>query len=252
MRKGKIKILCTAALEPGWQELAADQGIILEGLSFIDTQEVTDPLVDQRIGDFSTQRKTVVFTSYHAASFVTGRLGNVQPPWTIYCLEGKTKSLVSAFFGPAQPQGTAVDSAALADRIMADRVREVVFFCGNQRKEDLPSRLASRHIPVHELVVYETRMTPRLVGQQFDGILFFSPSAVKSFFLANKTDQDTVLFAIGESTGDAIREISNNRLIIADTHSKEQVVRRSIGYFLGNPFQDDTADKQQSDERTQE
>ena len=40
-------------------------------------------------------------------------------------------------------------------------------------------------LSVDEVIVYKTIETPKVLTKQYDGILFFSPSAVKSFFSKN-------------------------------------------------------------------
>jgi uroporphyrinogen-III synthase len=160
--------------------------------------------------------------------------------------------MVTDFFGPSQPLATAPDGESLANRILSDRVRELVFFCGNHRRDLLPSMLAQQQVAVHELVVYETKLTPKLVGKKFDAILFFSPSAVKSFFLVNKIDKDTILFAIGQTTAESIRQVSMNKLIVGDSPQKDLLLQRAVDYFKTGCRKNNGSDKLHSDEPTQE
>src|SRR5258706_9822828 len=43
----------------------------------------------------------------------------------------------------------------------------------------------------------------------YDGILFFSPSGVESFFNTNEVNEQTILFAIGNTTATEIKKYTN-------------------------------------------
>jgi uroporphyrinogen-III synthase len=58
--------------------------------------------------------------------------------------------------------------------------------------------LTENGISVDELVVYETTLLNPKFSQKFDGILFFSPSGVRSFCKKNKTD--AIAFCLGNTT----------------------------------------------------
>jgi uroporphyrinogen-III synthase len=252
MPENDKKILCTAPVDPYWTLDTPPKGVTVTVLPFIETRPLHDPLVDLRIEAFSREKKSVAFTSANAVSYVLARIANRVPDWNVYCLEGKTARMVTDFFGPSQPLATAPDGESLAKRILSDRVRELVFFCGNHRRDLLPSMLAQQQVAVHELVVYETKLTPKLVGKKFDAILFFSPSAVKSFFLMNKIDKETILFAIGQTTAEAIRQMSMNKLIVGDSPQKDLLLQRAVDYLNTGCRKHNGSDKLHSDEPTQE
>jgi len=62
-------------------------------------------------------------------------------------------------------------------------------------------------------------------------VLFFSPTAVQSFFRQNKLPAETILFAIGSTTAAEIRKFSTNNIIISDEPGKESLVRKMMEYF---------------------
>ena len=86
-------------------------------------------------------------------------------------------------------------------------------------------------VSVDEIIVYQTVEVPKFVEKEYDGILFFSPSGVNSFFSLNTIEPETVLFAIGGTTAKAIKEQSENKIIVSEMPSKEQLVEKSIQYF---------------------
>jgi len=80
-------------------------------------------------------------------------------------------------------------------------------------------------------VVYQTLATPHKIQKDYFGVLFFSPSAVQSFFSKNKVKDRTILFAIGNTTANEIKKYSNNKIIISDEPGKENLVQKMIEYF---------------------
>jgi uroporphyrinogen-III synthase len=127
---------------------------------------------------------------------------------------------------------TARDASSLANAIIGDKVRELLFFCGTLRREELSIQLAESGILLVELPVYRTTLTPQVTGKNYAGILFFSPSAVESFFSLNKVLDETILFAIGPTTAAAIRKFSANKIVTGELPGKELLLQQSIRYFL--------------------
>ena len=84
-----------------------------------------------------------------------------------------------------------------------------------------------------EVLVYKTELVHHQVARQFDGILFFSPSAVDSFFHSNKLAKEVVLFAIGATTAAAIKTHGNHELLIAEETSAESLLKKVIERYFG-------------------
>jgi uroporphyrinogen-III synthase len=85
---------------------------------------------------------------------------------------------------------------------------------------------------MEEIIVYETFETPQKISKKhYDGIFFFSPSAVKSFFSLNKLNEEIQVFAIGKTTGDAIQKNIDRELIIAETPGEENMIDQVISHF---------------------
>ena len=96
----------------------------------------------------------------------------------------------------------------------------MIFFCGDQRRNDLPEILSKNDIEVQEIVVYETIPVSKKIEEHYHGIMFFSPSAVNSFFLNNKLPSSTILFAIGNTTAEELKKHSTNTIITSDDPGK--------------------------------
>jgi uroporphyrinogen-III synthase len=69
------------------------------------------------------------------------------------------------------------------------------------------------------------------IEKTYHGILFFSPSAVQSFFSNNKISDQTILFAIGNTTATEIKKYTNNKIITGDEPGKENLVTEMIRYY---------------------
>jgi len=222
-----IRILSTRPLEPALLDQAARADIRIDTLSFIDTEPIRDTALMHQVHQLGSQSLTAVFTSMNAVEAVPAS----SAPWRIFCIGGATRRLVETKFGANSIAGTAPSASELAAVVLEHRPSEVFFFCGDQRREELPGRLTKAGVRVHELVVYRTTQTPHTVKEVYDGIVFFSPSAVHSFFSVNSTTEKTILFAIGKTTADTIHTYVNNPVITSATPEKEGLVRQLIDYY---------------------
>jgi uroporphyrinogen-III synthase len=182
------------------------------------------------------------------------------PGWRIFCIGGATRRAVADYFGEAAIAGTAESATALAEVVMADageeRTREgaadtrsdrsvvgqdrnggekeIFFFCGDQRREELPAMLRAEGFKVNEWVIYRTILTPQKMERVYAGIAFFSPSAVESYFSLHTVADGVTLFAIGRTTAAAIQARCSRPVIISDRPGKEALVRTMTDYFQTN------------------
>ena len=214
--------------------IAASRGVDITELSFIDVSPIETTEILEEIREAMLMSATVVFTSMNAVEAVGNLLEDQKPDWQIYCIGQTTRELVEIFFGEDAIAGTADNAIALADRIIEDAMaEEVIFFCGDQRRAELPDMLFAAGIIVTEIVVYETIPTPHKLNESYAGVLFYSPSAVDSFVRNNKLPHQTLAFAIGTTTAGAIKKHCRNKIIKADEPGKEALVKKAIG-ILGN------------------
>lgn len=219
----RIHLLSTGALPETLIVEAAANGIGLDAVPFIATEPVEQPALEGLL-----QRPlTAVFTSNNAVKYMGDKSGQ---DWKIFCV-GK---MAARRLGEANITGTAASATELAENIIrTGDTREIYFFCGDRRRDELPDRLRKEGFVVHELVVYRTIATPHRVARRYDGISFYSPSAVDSFFSVNTVTSGIPLFAIGETTAETIRRSCSNRVIVGNNQNpgKEDLIRLMIEYF---------------------
>ena len=230
--ENRIQILSTRPIQQSLIKDARDAGIDIDELTFIETNPIQSKLVDKEIENTLKETATVVFTSMNAVEVVGNQIKEHQPNWKIYCMGTTTQQLVVKFFGQNLIEGTANDAASLAKQIIKDQPKEkLIFFCGDQRRDELPELLKQHSIEAKETIVYETTAIHHLIQKQYDGILFFSPSAVESFFTNNKVVENTVLFAIGNTTAKELKKYSNNKIVISNEPGKENLAKTMINFF---------------------
>ena len=168
----------------------------------------------------------------NAVEAVAGHLSKEKPDWKIYCIGITTNKLVKKKFGENSVIGTATNAAELAGLIVEERnSNKLSFFCGDQRREELPNILRNNGIRVNEVIVYQTKPVLNIIEKVYDGILFFSPSAANSFFSTNKLPSPTLVFAIGTTTAKELKQLTNNEIIISDEPGKENLVNKMIQFF---------------------
>jgi uroporphyrinogen-III synthase len=229
MQKTERHILSTRPLpEPLVQEAAA-QDIIIDEISFIQTKAVIDDALAAQIKELFQKPITAVFTSANAVTAV-GQIFQKPRRWKVYAINNTTARLITERF-KILLAGMAANAAVLADLIIKDGIKKVYFFCSNIRRDALPEKLRAANIEVEEIVVYQTIETPVEVTRLYDGILFYSPSAVHSFFSMNGVDAATQLFAIGFTTAETILRYTTNPVLIADKADREDLVHQVMRHF---------------------
>jgi len=227
----KYNILCTRSLDSMLVYKAANNGIRIDEVAFVETEPILINEVKQQVQTIATKKATVVFTSMNAVDAVTSQLLQ-KPDWKIYCVGGITKETVFNFFGEKSVAGTAKNARMLAEKIiLSGEKNEVFFFCGDQRLDELPEMLKANDIKVNEIVVYATRLIPNFITKNYDGIIFFSPSAVHSFFSENTIATNVVLFSIGTTTTATIKTYCINKIVTSEWPGKENMIDLVLEYY---------------------
>ncbi len=231
MQKNNVHILSTRPVGKALMDEAALHDIFIDEISFIDTEELINPDTEKKIQQLSGENINAVFTSMNAVEAVR-RFISPNSLWKIFCIGNTTKQLAEDIFGKEKIAGTAYNASQLADNISHNlQVKKVYFFCGDQRRDELPVILKENNIQIEEIVVYKTIETPHVISKKYNGILFFSPSAVQSFFLKNSITGNTKLFAIGSTTANALKPFTQQHVIIADLPGKKNLVFQVINFF---------------------
>lgn len=225
-----ISILSTKSLQP--EAAALLKHVELDEVDFIKTVPVDFPAFDELI---KLNPPQYIFTSKAAVQAFMDLVFkynlNIKDNTIIYSLEGETgKALQRIGFNPLL---TAPDAQELAEVIIEKSGKhQMLFFCSDIRRNELPERLETAGVEVKEVVIYKTVTQVHQLQKTYDGILFFSPSAVHSFFMSNKATPATVFFCIGNTTANTIAEyISNAEIVIADKPGQLELVEKVNSYY---------------------
>lgn len=231
MREQQIRILSTKVLDPQLTELAVKNGIIIDGVNFIQTLTLDDEKNATLIREIADGDNSVVFTSANAVDAIADCLEGKQPLWNVYCLEGNTMAVVRAQLPGVRIMATAPDAVTLAEKIIQDKKSgQLYFFCGKQRMDDLPKYIRKASIQLTEIVVYETILKSEKINKYYDGIIFFSPSGVSSFFMGNSTTDDVTFFTIGPTTAKTLSNFMNE-IVTSPKPDMYTLVRTIINYY---------------------
>jgi uroporphyrinogen-III synthase len=146
----------------------------------------------------------------------------------VYCVGDKTAQFLEEKNVKVTVKANSAEE--LADEILLNKnIEELYFFCGNLRRNELPEMLTENNIKVNEIEVYTTNFKPVKIKNTYDGVLFFSPSSVKSYLLKN-TDTQSIAFCIGNTTAsEAIDDFEN--VFVADEPTVENVIESVNLYF---------------------
>lgn len=219
--ENKVCILSTKKLRPGQR-----QYLLNAGFSVIDADFIN---VTPR--EFNTRKinNCLIFTSQNALkSFMENK------KWADY-LDNKTfcvgvntkKALESVGFIVTASADYAAD---LAKIIIRDYSHErFTFFSGSLRRDVLPVMLDEAGIDFNEFEVYQTILTPHKINADVDGVLFFSPSGVKSYLKKNKIGKK-MCFCIGTTTAEALENTTEN-IAVASRPTLENVIVKCIKYY---------------------
>ncbi len=219
-----IHILSTQLLPESLIQQALESDFKIDCVPFIQTIPIRENALHKTVQLLSHQSITTIFTSSNAVTAVAAMLPAV-PLWEIFCIQGSTASSVQKHFPQSVIKGTAAYAKDLVQEIVRQSTtKEVVFFCGNKRLNTLPTLLAAYEYTLKELIVYNTQLTPSKIEIQYNAILFYSPSAVDSFFSANEIDKNIALFSIGATTTGAIEKYGSYKVYTSPQASPRSMI----------------------------
>ncbi|WP_395065590.1 uroporphyrinogen-III synthase [Flavobacterium sp.] len=218
----QINILSTKKLLPNQKQELLDANFTVVEEDFIET--------NIKNFELSKINKNLIFTSQNAVQSI------LQHPKCedlkskdVFSIGMKTKDLLTENgFNVVAYTGYAADLAEIISLIYSEET--FTFFSGNLRRDVLPETLKENGITFNEIEVYETKITSKKITKKLDGILFFSPSAVESYFKMN-TIKDETCFCIGETTAEALENNKIKNIVIADKPSVENVIYEVIEYY---------------------
>ncbi|PHR13663.1 MAG: uroporphyrinogen-III synthase [Aequorivita sp.] len=172
-----------------------------------------------------TRIENAIFTSQNAVkafSLTDVRSSVIK---NCFCVGEKTKQLLKE--NDQNVVETAEYASELADYLVKNHKKDSFhFFCGNIRSDEIPSKLKENNINFEEIEVYKTTLSPKKFERQFDAVLFFSPSGVRSFVSENKINNSKAI-CIGSTTATEAKKHTEN-VVIANATTVESVIAKVV------------------------
>lgn len=166
--------------------------------------------------------KNAIITSQNAVRSILNSEFKIQ---NCFCVGEKTKALLEE--NGFRVIKMAEYASELADYLVKNHQNDSFhFFCGNIRSDEIPTRLKENNIALREIEVYKTTLNPKKFERQFDAILFFSPSGVKSF-VAENTLGRSLTVCIGTTTASEAKK-HTEKVAIANATSVESVIAKAV------------------------
>ena len=213
-------------------DTAAENNVFIDCIPFIRIEPVVSYDLSKKISNAALEKASVIFTSANAVESLMPFLDGLLPSWKIFCTAPATQTVVSKLMPTSSIIGTASNARDLAQVILENAIEEkFLFFCGDKSREELTDILKAKGYEVESYVVYKTIETPSTVTTPYDAIAFFSPSAVNSFFQKNTLRKDTLLFAIGGTTAEAIRKKTKNQVVVNEESAIDGLINTIVAHF---------------------
>jgi uroporphyrinogen-III synthase len=219
--KNKIRILSTKKLLLNQKQFLLNANFCLLEADFIK--------IDFQKNKIESKYDYLIFTSQNALNnILTNENWKKLKEKKCFCVGKKTKTILE------QNGFDVVESFDYAEELASFLIDKYssntyTFFSGNLRQDTLPVALQQANIIFEEKQVYRTDLTPVKIESKVDGILFFSPSGVKSYLKEN-TITNQVCFCIGTTTAKELEKTTKN-VVIANQPTVENTIIQCINYF---------------------
>tara|TARA_B100001093_G_scaffold88204_1_gene80210 strand:- start:155 stop:823 length:669 start_codon:yes stop_codon:yes gene_type:complete len=217
----KKTILSTIKLSEAQCELFSNNGIELLQYNFIKITPLSFEL--------PSHTGSWIFTSKNAVDAVYSsneKLKYNKIPH--YCVGEKTKSALVKNGQKVIKMSN--NSLKLANYLINNHKNEKYVFCrGSIINKDFSNFFYTNKMNLNEIPVYKTELVPKKIDCILDGIMFFSPSAIKSFMKNNKLNSSEC-FCIGETTSAFAKKFSS-KIHYANVPSVENVINQTINFF---------------------
>jgi uroporphyrinogen-III synthase len=236
-----IRILSTRALGNAARDFIHHENWLVDITSFTETHGVIT--VDQ-LADFLAECKEpgknflLLFSSENSVKWLKwglDRYGYKLPPGLkAFCVGKKTLRSAEDML-EVEPILAEKNSETLVTTLKETVPLGITFLycCGSKRLDTLPLGLKAAGFVVKEYIVYKTELTPHKTFRDYNVILFFSPSAVVSYFGVNNWDKEMVAVSIGHTTSEALKKAGVGTILIAD-EPNELAMLGKLHDFLKN------------------
>ena len=183
--------------------------------------------------------KNLVFTSQHAVRIffdvLNARHIVIDTSIKIFSTSGETKNLLEKYGYSPTLSAHAAEPLAHLMLEKAHLTEGVHFICGNLSLPILPNILLENGVFLKKIMVYETIKHPLSIlpsERVFDAVVFFSLSAADAFLIDNNLEEITIVFTLGATTANYIKEKTGIKSIfMAEKPTIESLIQMIEGVF---------------------
>lgn len=169
---------------------------------------------------FDLKDKSLIFSSVNGVkSFFQNNFRPVQeftdPNFNkIFAVGSKTKAELRRHgFGTFKVLPHAADLAEFITRHFSKE--RFLHFCGNLALDILDKKLPLQNISYRKIPVYRTELLYPTIARPYDGVVFFSPSGVRSF-VKNNSVAGLSKFSIGYTTEKELRKYTTEDIVTSE------------------------------------
>lgn len=164
------------------------------------------------------ENSTLIFTSKNAVkSFLYNDL-RFKENQKIVCVGSKTKTLVEKNGGTVSIYENNAEN--LAENLLKEEGnKKYLHFCGNLVLDTLEKSLKN----YQKIEVYETQLLSPKISKNYDAVVFFSPSSVRSFATQNSLE-GKMIFSIGKTTSEEIKNFTKSEVFTSDKNNLEDLL----------------------------
>ena len=201
---------------------AQTQLILNAGFSYVEYNAIhIEPL------EFNAPKEIskAIFTSQNSVRTVLSKKIQIQE---CLCVGSKTKALLEE--NGQKVTKMTENASELGNFIQKSYQNETFyFFSGTIRRDEIPNAIKNSKNSISEIKTYKTTLNLVNFSQNWDGILFFSPSGVQSYFQKNTSHDSEVdiAFCIGETTQSEAKKYTPYTYI-ANTPTVESVIAKAV------------------------
>ncbi len=235
------RILSTRALGNNARDFIHHRDWLVDIVSLIETHgAINGEQIAEFLKAFGTRQNNflLLFSSENAVKWLKwgfDKFGFHMPPGIKTVTVGEKALLKAVECFEAEPVFTEKNSQLLLSRLKETFTQNTsfLFFCGNHRLDTLPLGLRDAGFVVEEYIVYRTELTPHKTVRDYACILFFSPSAVQSYFTVNNWNTGMVAVSIGPTTTHSLKQAGVGH-ILEGREPNEMAMLERLQEYLSN------------------
>ncbi|MBV7441837.1 uroporphyrinogen-III synthase [Weeksellaceae bacterium TAE3-ERU29] len=177
--------------------------------------EHLDFIKTQRIDKESFISTTEKYENFIVSSAKSARYAlDLNLKGNYFCVGEKSKKILKTKFNVAECEPNA---KSLSEKIISKyKDKKFCFLCSNVRLNTISNELEKNKIDLKECVIYKTIEIQPEISEKFDAYVFFSPSGVKSFSKKYTIPNKALIFAIGSTTQNAVKELMSKVALIPE------------------------------------